>query len=589
LENVFLDLQDNFIIHSVKINNNIITPIPTITDAKINISLDRIYNLDEEIKIEVEYSGIPEDSNPESFGSFIFGTQNDNPVVWTLSEPYGTSEWWPSKDTPADKADSSEVWITSDKFFISVSNGVLIDEIDNGNGTKTYKWKNSYPIAHYLISLAMTNYAIYEHAFEYEPNKFMPVIHYNYPENLNDSRKANLDKTIPMLEIFTELYGPYPFIKEKYGHAEFSWGGGMEHQTISSMGSFGENIVAHELVHQWFGDKITCSDWQNIWLNEGFATYSEALFLESFYGKDAYDAQINIEMNGNPNIAWISYAKQAEGTIFVQDINSVNEIFNGARTYAKAAVVLHMLRRVLGETIFFDILKSYANHPEFSYGNASTDDFQNLCETISGKDLDYFFNQWIYGEGYPKYSIFWDYLDMGNNFYKVTTTITQQSQSNPIFFTMPLDVKIITQNVDTTFTIFNDQLSQEFEFVLEGLPNELYLDSGNWILKDILSTVYVTQSSKIPEDFELTQNYPNPFNPITIINYSIPKIQSSDIDVVIKIFDNLGKEVLKLVDKKHSPGIFSTNFNGSTFSSGIYYYSIKAGNYTKTRKMVLLK
>lgn len=589
LENIFLDLQNHFTINSVKINDNIISPTPIISDAKLNINLPKIYSLGEDLKIEVDYGGTPLDSDPQSFGSFIFGTHNESPIVWTLSEPYGTSDWWPAKDTPADKADSSEVWITSDEFFVSVSNGELIDEINNGDGTKTYKWKNSYPIAHYLISLAMTNYEVYEQEFEYEPNKFMPVVHYNYPENLTESRKSNLDLTIPMLETFSELFGPYPFLNEKYGHAEFSWSGGMEHQTVSSMGSFGVNIVAHELAHQWFGNKITCSDWQNIWLNEGFATYSESLFLEAYYGKEAYKNQIEIEMNGNPNIAWVKYAKQAEGSIFVENINSVNQIFDGARTYAKSAIVLHMLRKVVGNEYFFEILKSYANHPEFSYSNASTDDFHNLCKNIAGMDLDYFFNQWIYGESYPKYSVSWNYTSLENNLYEVNVNISQESQSNPQYFTMPIDIKVITEQLDTTFTLFNNKLSQNFEFVVNGLPTNVILDPENWVLKDIESTVHVTENHIIPENFKLSQNFPNPFNPITTINYSIPELNTSGINVNIKIYDNLGNEVLNLFDKIQSTGNYSVSFDGNPFSSGIYYYSLRASNFQMTKKMVLLK
>ncbi len=426
LTNVFFDLQDHFNLEDISLNGNSVTAI--LKNDKIDISLDKTLNLGEEFSVEITYSGTPGSSG---FGSFEFGEHgaedNKQPAIWTLSEPYGSSDWWPSKDTPADKADSSDVWVRSDEFFVTVSNGKLVEEIDHGDGTKTYKWKNSYPIAHYLISLAMTNYTIYKNNFEYEPGNIMEVINYNYPENVNSTRLSQLDKTVSMLEIFSDLFGPYPFLDEKYGHAEFGWGGGMEHQTVSSMGSYGEGIVSHELAHQWFGDKITCATWQDIWLNEGFATYSEALYAEAVNGEEAYNDYMKYEMDKAIN---------AIGSIYVQDISQLSEIFNGNRSYAKGSVVLHMLRKIVGEENFFNILKAYISHPNLIYNVATIADFQNVCEKISAQDLDYFFNEWIYGENYPKYSIDWSYSKLESYLYTVNVKINQQMQSNPIFFTM---------------------------------------------------------------------------------------------------------------------------------------------------------
>ena len=585
LTNVFFDLQDHFNLDGVTSNGNPLNA--NLQNDKVNITLDKTYNSGEEFTVEISYNGTPGSSG---FGSFAFSDHNGQPAIWTLSEPYGCSDWWPSKDTPADKVDSSDVWVKADDFFVTVSNGKLIEEINHGDGTKTYKWKNSYPIAHYLISLAMTNYEIYQNDFEYEPGNFLPVVHYNYPENLVDERKSDLDKTNLMLEIFSNLFGEYPFLKEKYGHAEFSWGGGMEHQTVSSMGAFHESLVAHELAHQWFGDKITCADWQNIWLNEGFATYSESLWLENYYGKEEYNKQINIEMNGDPDRFWLSYAKKAEGSIYVQDISSVGEIFSSARSYAKGAVILHMLRRVVGDEDFFNILKTYASHPDFAYNVATTEDFQSVCEEVSGLDLGYFFSQWIYGESYPKYSVSWDYSQLRLDAYRVDLNISQQVQSNPQFFTMPIDIKINTTNGDTTATLFNNAKSQDFEIIVSNEPIGLIFDPENWILKDIENiTSTVNSETKLPTNFALHQNYPNPFNPITTINYSIPELNTSGINVSIKIYDNLGNEVLNLLDKIQSSGNYTVSFDGNSFSSGIYYYSLRAGKFQQTKKMVLLK
>lgn len=467
LTNVFFDLENHFEISSITINNKPI--VFDFINNKIEITLDRAYNIGEEFSVDITYSGTPGNSG---LGSFEFYSFNGNPVIWTLSEPYGSSDWWPSKNTPADKADSSEVWITSDELFISVSNGILTDEINNSDGTKTYKWKNHHPIAHYLISLAMSNYQVYTNYFEYEPGKLMPVIHYNYPSNWNNSRKAQLDHSITMLEIFSDMYGLYPFIDQKYGHAEFSWRGAMEHQTVSTMGFYYESIMAHELAHQWFGNKITCKDWHNIWLNEGFATYSEALLVEKLYGRNAYNNYIINEMNS---------AKTANGSLWVQNINSIEEIFSSNRSYAKGSVVLHMLRGIVGDENFFNILKAYSDDPELAYDVAETSDFQRVCETVSGINLDKFFENWIYGEKYPEYSYGYS-VDSADNGFNINLFIDQTQETN--LFWMPIQITAKTNSGDFKFTVWDSLQTQSFQLFVEDYPNEVIFDPENLIMKE---------------------------------------------------------------------------------------------------------
>ncbi|MCW8850560.1 MAG: M1 family aminopeptidase [Melioribacteraceae bacterium] len=589
LTNVFFDLQDHFTLEGVTLNGSPLNA--TLQNDKVNIILNKAYNIGEDFSVEISYNGTPGSSG---FGSFEFNSHEGSPAIWTLSEPYGSSDWWPAKDTPADKADSSDVWVRADDFFVTVSNGKLVEEINHGDGTKTYKWKNSYPIAHYLISLAMTNYEVYQKDFEYEPGKFMPVVHYNYPERLDDTRKIQLDLTNDMLSVFSDLFGPYPFLNEKYGHAEFGWGGGMEHQTISSMGSFGQGIVSHELAHQWFGDKITCKDWQNIWLNEGFATYSEALFVEKIYGKTAYDNYLKAEM-GSPDQP--GSAKTAIGPIYVQDISDLRNIFNGARSYSKGSVVLHMLRKVVGDENFFNILKTYISHPDLAYDVATTEDFQAICENISGQDLDYFFSQWIYGENYPKYSMSWSSNNLGNGTYAISANLIQKTNTNPTFFTMPIDLKIYTTLGDTIITVFNNLQTQTFDFSVNGQPTQIELDPGNWILKDVNNITDINAEQTLPEYFSLGQNYPNPFNPSTTINYTVPSVVNENLgrpvggfhSLQLIIYDVLGKEVKSLVNENQKPGNYQISFDASELTTGIYYYRLTSGNFTQTKKMVLLK
>ncbi|HEX7358120.1 MAG TPA: M1 family metallopeptidase, partial [Ignavibacteriaceae bacterium] len=271
ISTIYYDLTTPLTVDSVFVNGQAASF--TRGSNKLNITLNTTLNTGDEFTTLVYYHGTPGSSG---FGSFEFSSHNGTPAIWTLSEPYGAKDWWPVKDTPADKADSADFWITVNTSLIPASNGKLMAIVNNGDGTHTYKWKSSYPIAQYLLSMAITNYAEYTNYYRYSPTDSMPINHFLYPESLN-SNITQLDKTPGMIEIYSEHFGQYPFLNEKYGHAQFGWGGGMEHQTITSMGGFSDGLISHELAHMWYGDAITCKDWHHIWLNEGFATYGEGV------------------------------------------------------------------------------------------------------------------------------------------------------------------------------------------------------------------------------------------------------------------------------------------------------------------------
>ncbi|CCH51266.1 Aminopeptidase 1 [Fibrisoma limi BUZ 3] len=447
------------------------------------------------LAVTVFYQGRP---GTGGFGGFVFGTHSREPEIWSLSEPFSAPEWFPCKDTPADKADSSAVSITAPARFVSVSNGTLESTADNPDGTRTYRWRNHYPIAHYLISVAMTNYVRYDTPFTYN-GVTLPVTHYLYPESLADNQ-ANLDQTPDMLRVFTERYGPYPFLREKYGHAQFGAGvGGMEHQTISSMGTFDPSVIAHELAHQWFGDKVTCRDWHSIWLNEGFATYSEYVYREARNGRANAASLINYYMR---------LARTAKGSLYVRSLENVDSIFTYNRTYAKGAVVLHMLRGIVGDTLFFRTLRTYAATPGLAYGTALTDDFRAVAEQVSNQNLAYFFQQWIFGEGYPAYRVSYT----GNGTARGVALRIEQRNGNPsgqqTFFTMPIQVRVQSAAGDTTLTVLNDRPDQTFNLTGRGSVTGVAIDPDNYILKTV---DYVNTITALPAATDLAvQVFPNP-------------------------------------------------------------------------------
>jgi len=573
LTSFYLDLQNELTVDSVTMNGSKLSFSRPLNVPKLIITLPSPLNQGQQGSVTVYYSGVPGSSG---FGSFTFGNdKSGGQAIYTLSEPYGASDWWPCKDTPADKADSSDVWITVANNLTAVSNGLLQQVVDNGNGTHTFRWKNTYPIAQYLISLAIANYATYTTYFKYSVADSMPITNYIYQSDFNQNTKDLLDKVATMIGIYSDHYGPYPFLREKYGHAEFGWGGGMEHQTITSVGGFGEILIAHELAHQWFGDKVTCKTWNDIWLNEGFATFSEALYYENEYGKQAYSSYIESMMG--------TAKSDTDNSVYVNDISTVNSIFSYATTYAKGGVVLHMLRGIVGDSTFFRILRSYNSDPRFAYGVASTSDFESVAEDISGKDLGYFFDEWIYGVGYPGYSYNWNYTNVGSGNYEINLNISQTSHAELPFFTMPIQLKIITNEGDTVLSVFNDQSSQSFKLVVKGLPSNLVLDPNNFIMKEkVLSG---QPEEIIPGQFVLDQNYPNPFNPATTLHYHLPKRTH----VKLTVTDVNGKRVAVLVNEEQTLGDYYIPFNGSKYASGVYFYTIETTDFTLTKKMVLLK
>ena len=463
--------------------------------------------------VEVFYHGIPGNTG---MGSFVKDLHNGHSVIWTLSQPYGSKDWWPCKQTLNDKIDSIDVIVTTTLGNVVASNGLLIRE-DTIGGHTLFHWKHRYPIAAYLIAIAITNY---ERVSDWvvTGSDSMEIQNFIYPENLAGFRE-NIRNTVAIMEWMIELFGPYPFDREQYGHAQFSRNGGMEHQTMSFMGHFSRMLVSHELAHQWFGDKLTCHSWSDIWLNEGFATFIDGLADQRFGTEEEYRRLKKARIE--------SITSLPEGSVFVfaTDTMNVARVFNYRLSYQKGAMVLNKIRYILGDTVFYQAVRNYLNDPALAYGYASTTDIIYHLEKESGKNLTSFFQQWIYNQGYPSYDIKWYPVKKHISF------IIEQTQSHPSvdFFELPLSIRVEGVQHDTLL-IFDHQFSgQEFHVDLDFEAVNVIFDPEY----DIISANNKVLKRKIETDDEdWIILFPNPatqqLNVIFLKTFALQSLRIAD-------------------------------------------------------------
>ncbi|MGV9004167.1 M1 family aminopeptidase [Flavobacterium sp.] len=474
--------------------------------------------------VEVTYSGVPPNNG---FDSFVKSTHNGTPIIWTLSEPFGARDWWPCKQDLNDKINSIDVYITAPSQYVSVSNGIEPQPPVINGANKTTHFHHGYPIPAYLVAIAVTNYTVYNQVGGTAPNQY-PIINYIYPENFN-AIQPQLEETPAILELYESLFEIYPFHNEKYGHAQFGWGGGMEHTTVSFMVGFDRQLIAHELGHQWFGDKITCGSWKDVWLNEGFATYLAALVIENFDGLDSFIYE-KTDM-----IDFIT--SSPSGSLYLTDTEAtdVNRIFSSRLSYNKGAMVLEMLRFKMGDIGFFQAIKNYLADPNLAYKYAVTPDLQGHLETVYGQSLTEFFNDWVYNQGYPTYNITAQNWGAGQAKFKITQT---QSNSSVSYFEMPVPVRIygsIGQEQD--IVLENSFNNQEFIINVPFAVTSVVFDPDKHL---IARNSTATLGNYTTEWNQTISVYPNPTNSIL----HIEKPDDLTIDAVT-LYNSLGQMVMK--------------------------------------------
>ena len=553
---ITFDLANELTVSAVTRNGIALTFIQNI-NKELVISFPNSIPVNTFATVVITYAG-PPSSGESAFTISNHGTPGV-PVLYTLSEPFGARDWWPCKQDLNDKIDSIDVFINAPSVYKSVSNGVEMSAVGTLTGTKTTHFKHNYPIPAYLIAIAVTNYSVFTQTAGTAPFQF-PIVNYLYPESLN-ANLNNLAQTLPIMNFFEQTFERYPFHNEKYGHAQFGWGGGMEHTTVSFMNNFSRGLIAHELAHQWFGDKITCGSWKDIWLNEGFATYLSSMVIENLDGQVAFITDKTNMIN--------SITSQNTGAVYLSDVEAtnVNRIFSSRLSYNKGAMVLNMLRWKMGNTMFFQALKNYLADTNLAFKYAVTSDFKSHVEAVYGSSLTEFFNDWIYGQGHPSYSISVQNL---NNLQAKFIVNQTQSHSSVGFFDIPIPLRIFGTG------------SQQMDLVLEPATN------GQEILKNvpfaITSIVFDPKKDIISKNNTVVLNneifvlsqlklYPNPVK--NTLNLALAE---GVIILKTNIFNTLGQNLLSTSD--------ATSWNISNFSKGIYLIEITTNFGVLTKKLV---
>jgi aminopeptidase N len=507
--------------------------------------------------VVVYYSGVPPTTG---FGSFATGMHDTiYPALWTLSEPYGARDWLPCKNTLTDKVDSLDFYINVPIGDRAASNGLLEDSTVLGN-TVTYHWRHRYPIATYLMAMAVSNYSAHSFVAATAYGDIQ-VLDYAYPENEADWERSDTG-VIQALQLYSNLFGPYPFMKEKYGHAQFGWGGGMEHQTMSFMYNMNFELVNHEMAHQWFGDKLTCGSWSDIWLNEGFAVFLSGLCYEYLAPEWWYDwRQVNLK----------KAIGTGAGTVDCEDTVSVARIFDNGLSYCKGAYILHMLRWQLGDDDFFAALRSYAADTALIYSFSKTEALKKHFEQQSGQDLTVFFQQWFYNGGYPSY-----YLQWSQQGTKLSLRLAQSSSNSLVnFYTMPVPVKFYGKGVDTTLVLYHTSSGQEFSYDLPFIIDSVAIDPELWLI----SANNLVRKVPLLDHNDFMEIFPNPIHDNMTVWYDSKNINHA----ALTIYNFEGQSVYSCSIPAGEGDYYTTSI--AYLPAGVYIARITTEKGTMTQRI----
>ena len=506
-------------------------------------------------------------------GGVFIGTQAGSGLTYTatLSESYQAREWFPSKQILSDKIDSTDVWITTSSPNLVGSNGLLTSIVDLPAGKRQFRWKTRYPMAYYLVSFAIGNYLDYRNYAKpvlIAPDSIL-VLHYiaNNPTYFN-TNKPQLDKTPTFIEQMSIDYGLYPFYQEKYGHAHAGIGGGMEHQTMSTMNSFGTTLISHELAHQWWGDNVTCATWNHIWLNEGFASYSEYLMMERLPALHTTTAASYMQ-SVHDNVM-----SQPGGSVFVPDVSVYDEgrIFSSRLSYNKGSAIIHTMRfEVQNDNLFFQGLRNFQTI--FKDSVATANDLKMVMEGTTFKNLTDYFNQWYYGEGYPTFNV--DYSKQGDSIVLFVNQTVSMPAVTP-FFKGLYEFRINTTSGDTTVKVNMTVNNQTFKFRSNRTPTGVVVDPNNWVLNKVGSiTTGLNDPVNVSNEVKLS---PNPTSGSFQVQYPVNSFSK------LVIFDLAGRKI-----EEHNISTGSTKITiNSALPMGSYIVRLNGSGKIANKKLVVV-
>jgi len=554
LQHYVFELSEGYTVDSLRLNG-VLLPVST-TGTVREVTLPTALPAGAALEAQVFYRGQP----AAGAGFFSAGIRTEvspewkQSITYTLSEPYFASDWWPVKQSLQDKIDSSDVWITVPSGLKAGSNGLLEQVTPLPGGRSRFEWKSRYPIDYYLISMAVGPYDDYTYYMHFEnSNDSMLVQNYIYNDTAAFTQyKPGMDATADMVSYFSSLFGRYPFWKEKYGHCTTPLGGGMEHQTMTTLNNFNTSLVAHELGHQWFGDHVTCASWADIWLNEGMATYLDYLYRAYSEG-EASGAAI---MSGLHDEA----RSVPEGSVYCADTTTTGRIFSYQLSYAKGAVIAHTLRYIFdNDTLFFNMMRHYQG--QYAYQTAGTEQLKSVAAAFLGRTLDTFFAQWIYGQGFPVYQVRWN--QAGGQVFVHLEQSGSAPASVPLFRTR-LPIRLYSAAGDTVVHVDNRNAEETFAFAWDRPVDSIALDPGHHVL---LRTDSVRRDHSLlsiqGSDTTLFLVYPNP-------SASSWLVEGMPANCSLALFDILGRCLWQGSNGRSN----AARINGQILPKGIYFLRV---------------
>lgn len=552
------ELESAYIIDSVLING-ISMPV-TSMDSIRTVSLTPSLSSGAMFSAQVFYHGMHTYG-----GSFFNGITNTSTgygtnITFTFSEPWNSYQWWPCKQSLTDKIDSADIWVTVPNTLKAGSNGSLnaVTAIDASH--VRYEWKERYPIDYYLIAISAATYTDYSYYMHFTGSSDSMLVQ-NYLYNFSSVISAYgyvIDSIGYFVDYLSSLYGRYPFWKEKYGYCMVPMGGGMENQTMTSISVFDPAIVNHELGHQWFGDNVSCASWKDIFNSEGFASYTEDIYLDHFRG---HVYAINDIRYKQADVKAIP-----TGTIYVDDTTNPMRIFDGRLSYNKGACVLHMLRSIINnDSAFFQVYKNYQT--ALHGGTAGINDFKNVAVStvgsiVNGVNLDTFFSQWAFREGYPIYSVSWNHT--GSDVY-IQITQTTAAPSSVALFQLPMELKLHSGISDTIVRVVVDQASQTYHFTWAQPMDTIIIDPNSWLVYNLDSVYNDVTLGISPTNNPLIKISPNP----TTTEWQVTHLP---LHSTLSLTDVMGRELWKcdaenttvaIPAKWLSPGVYVLNISNN--------------------------